>query len=47
MSPRSSESPPSPGIFDALLFVSVIAVIIGLVCVYLELNQYGSKLAGG
>ncbi len=47
MSPRNSESPPAPGIFDALLLVSVIAVIIGIVCVQLELNQYGSKLAGG
>lgn len=47
MSPRSSDSPPAPGILDALLLVSVVAVIIGIVCVQLELSQYGSKIAGG
>ncbi|MFO0917067.1 MAG: hypothetical protein U0872_01990 [Planctomycetaceae bacterium] len=46
MSPRSSEAPAAPGIYDALLFVSVVATIIGIVCIYLELAQYAFTPAG-
>ncbi len=46
MSPRSSDSPASPGIYDALLFVSVMAAIVGLVCIYLELSLYAFTPAG-
>lgn len=40
MSPRSSE-PSSPGIYDGLMFVSVAAMIAGIVFLVLELGKYG------
>jgi hypothetical protein len=46
MSPRSSDGGPSPGIYEGLLFVSLAAVIMGIVFLILELNQYGWKVAG-
>jgi hypothetical protein len=45
MSPRSSDSGPSPGIYESLLFVSLAAVIMGLVFLVLELYQYDFKIA--
>jgi hypothetical protein len=46
MSPRSSDPPAAPGIYDALLFVSLVAAIVGMVCIYLELSQYAFTPAG-
>lgn len=46
MSPRSSDNSPSPGIYEGLLFVSLAAVIMGIVFLILELNQYAFKVAG-
>lgn len=46
MSPRSSDPPPTPGIYEALLFVSLAAVITGVLFLYFELAQYEFKLAG-
>ncbi len=46
MSPRSSENPPSPGIYEGLLFVSLAAVIMGIVFLVFELNSYGWKITG-
>jgi hypothetical protein len=46
MSPRSSDPPPAPGIYEALLFVSLAAVIIGVFFLFFELSQYEFKIAG-
>ena len=40
MSPHNSE-PNAPGIYDGLMFVSVAAMIAGIVFLVLELNEYG------
>lgn len=47
MSPRSSESSQSPGIYEGLLFVSLAAVVMGIVFLILELNSYGWKITSG
>ena len=47
MSPRSSENSSTPGIYEGLLFVSLAAVIMGIVFLVLELNTYGWKITGG
>ena len=46
MSPRGSNSSdaPSPGIYDALLFVSLSALIGGIIFLVLELGEYGWKV---
>jgi hypothetical protein len=44
MSPRSSRSPddaPQPDIYVGLMFVSVAALITGIVFLILELGRYG------
>lgn len=41
MSPRNSDSPSTPGIFDALLLVAVVAMIVGITCIFMEFSQYG------
>jgi|GEM_PF-1332709 len=46
MSPRNSDSPTTPGIYEGLLFVSLAAVIMGMVFLFLELSQYDFKVAG-
>ncbi len=45
MSPRGSDSSPAPDIYVGLLFVSLSALIIGIIFLVLELNKYGGKLA--
>ncbi len=47
MSPRNSDPPATPGIYEALLFVSLAAVIMGIVFLYWELVQYDFKIAAG
>ncbi len=47
MSPRSSDSNPSPGIYEGLLFVSLAAMIIGITMLVLELSSYDFKIAAG
>ena len=45
MSPRSSNLPPGdspqPDVYVGLMFVSVAALIVGIVFLVLELNRYG------
>lgn len=47
MSPRNSSAgePPAPGIYDALLFVSLAALITGIIFLVLELQNYGWKIS--
>jgi hypothetical protein len=47
MSPRSSDSSPAPDIYVALLFVSVAALLTGIMFLVFELNDYGWKLGPG
>lgn len=44
MSPRGSDSP-APDIYVGLLFVSLAALITGIIFLVLELGKYGGKLA--
>jgi hypothetical protein len=44
MSPRSSDPAPTPGIYEALLFVSLAAVIMGIAFLVMELNAYNWNL---
>jgi hypothetical protein len=50
MSPRNSRTPapesPQPDIYVGLMFVSVAALITGIVFLLLELNRYGWNGAG-
>lgn len=45
MSPRSSDSSPTPDIYVGLLFVSLSALITGIVFLVLELNKYNWQIA--
>ncbi|MDX1970837.1 MAG: hypothetical protein SFV23_26965 [Planctomycetaceae bacterium] len=45
MSPRSSDSSPTPDIYVGLLFVSLAALITGIVFLVLELYKYGWQVA--
>lgn len=49
MSPRSSKAvstdAPAPGIYDALLFVSLAALITGVIFLVLALGTYGWKVS--
>lgn len=46
MSPRSSDSNPTPDIYVGLLFVSLSALITGIVFLVLELYKYNWAVAG-
>lgn len=45
MAPRGSQEAPAPDIYVGLLFVSLAALITGIVFLVLELNTYGWKVA--
>ncbi|MEK6257536.1 MAG: hypothetical protein AABP62_02860 [Planctomycetota bacterium] len=45
MSPRSSDNSPAPDIYVALLWVSLAALLTGIVFLVMTLNTYGWKLA--
>lgn len=45
MSPRNSETRPTPDIYVGLLFVSLAALITGIVFLVLELGKYGWNVA--
>ena len=45
MAPRNTDNTPAPDVYVALLFVSLAAVIMGVVMLVLELNKYGWKMA--
>lgn len=45
MAPRSSDNTPAPDVYVSLLFVSLAALIIGIIMLVLELSKYGWKLA--
>jgi hypothetical protein len=45
MSPRGSDSSPSPDIYVGLLFVSLASLITGIIFLVLEIGKYGGKLA--
>jgi hypothetical protein len=47
MAPRntSSDNTPAPDVYVSLLFVSLAALIMGVVMLVLELNKYGWKMA--
>ncbi|MDG2388821.1 MAG: hypothetical protein P8M30_05820 [Planctomycetaceae bacterium] len=42
MSPHSSDS---PGIYDGLLLLSVGAIIVGIIFLFLEIQEYGGQIA--
>jgi len=46
MSRRSSSDDASPDIYTGLLAVSLTALLIGVLFLYLELNSYSSQLGG-
>lgn len=46
MSPRGSDSSPTPDIYVGLLFVSLAALITGIVFLVLELYKYNWQVAG-
>ncbi len=45
MAPRKTDDAPAPDIYVSLLFVSLAALIMGIVMLVLELGKYGWKLA--
>ncbi len=45
MSPRNSDSSQGPDIYTGLLFVSLAALIMGIVFLVLELGKYGWNVA--
>lgn len=45
MSPRSSDQSPTPDIYVGLLFVSLAALITGIVFLVLELGKYGWQVS--
>ena len=45
MAPRNTENSPAPDIYVSLLFVSLAALITGIVMLVLELNKYNWNLA--
>lgn len=45
MSPRGSDSSPAPDIYVGLLFVSLAALVTGIIFLVLELGKYGGRLA--
>lgn len=45
MAPRNADNSPAPDIYVSLLFVSLAALITGIVFLVLELGKYGWKLA--
>lgn len=45
MSPRGSDSSPAPDIYVGMLFVSLAALITGIIFLVLEISKYGGKLA--
>lgn len=45
MSPRGSDSSPTPDIYVGLLFVSVAALITGIIFLVLELQKYGWQVS--
>lgn len=45
MSPRSSDSSPAPDIYVALLYVSLAALLTGIVFLVQALNSYGWKVS--
>ena len=47
MSPRSTDHSPSPDIYVALLWVSLAALLTGIVFLVMALNAYGWKVAAG
>ena len=47
MSPRSTDNSPAPDIYVALLWVSLSALLTGIVFLVMALNAYGWKVAAG
>ena len=45
MAPRNTDNTPAPDIYVSLLFVSLAALIMGIVMLVLELGKYGWKMA--
>ena len=45
MAPRNTDNTPAPDVYVSLLFVSLGALITGIVMLVLELNKYGWKVA--
>jgi len=45
MAPRSTDNSPAPDIYVALLFVSLSALIGGILMLVFELNKYEWKIA--
>lgn len=45
MAPRNVDNTPAPDIYVSLLFVSLAALIGGVVMLVLELGKYGFKMA--
>ena len=45
MAPRNTDNTPAPDVYVALLFVSLSALIMGVVMLVLELGKYGWKMA--
>jgi hypothetical protein len=45
MAPKNTDNSPAPDIYVALLFVSLSALIMGIIMLVLELNKYGWKLS--
>jgi hypothetical protein len=45
VSPRSSNESPAPDIYVGLLFVSLMALLLGITFLVLELNKYEWKVA--
>ena len=45
MAPRNPDNSPAPDVYVSLLFVSLAALIMGIVMLVLELNKYNWKLA--
>ncbi len=47
MSPRSTDNSPAPDIYVALLWVSLSALLTGIVFLVMTLNAYGWKVTAG
>lgn len=45
MAPRNTDNTPAPDIYVSLLFVSLAALITGIMMLVFELNKYNWKLA--
>lgn len=45
MSPRSSDNSPAPDIYVSLLWVSLAALLTGIVFLVMALNAYGWKVS--